>query len=105
MVRSQMEVDGGGVGYLAESGHERRDLAVVCSVYVCACLHQQLHHVKMAAVGRQPQRGVALLVAHVNVSPSAQRQQRNTEQDYSSAAMEAFQSEWSIQASEVISQP
>lgn len=79
----QVEVDGG-VGYLAESGHERRYLAVVCGVHICACLHQQLHHIKMATIGRQPQGGVALLVTHINVSPSAQKQQRKTQHYYSS---------------------
>lgn len=57
-----------GLAHLAEGSHEGRDLAVVGGVHIGSGLHQQLHHVKMAAVGSQPQRGIALLVTYVDVS-------------------------------------
>ena len=66
--------------YLAEGGHERGDLAVVCRVHVGAGVHQQLHHVKMAAVGRQPEGRVPFLVAHVDLSaPGATEGERERE--------------------------
>lgn len=52
---------------LAESSHEWSDLAVVGRVHVGAGVHQELDHVEVSAVRRQPQRSVPFLVPDVDV--------------------------------------
>lgn len=56
--------------HLAERCHEGGYLAVVGCIHVGSSLDQQLHHIKVATVSSEPQRGVPLLISHVNVSPS-----------------------------------
>lgn len=65
--------------HLAERCHEGGYFAVVCCIHISSSLHQQLNHIKVATVSSKPQRGVPLLISHVNVSPSTlteQKQQR-----------------------------
>ncbi len=65
--------------HLAERCHEGGYFAVVCCIHIGSSLHQQLNHIKVATVSSKPQRGVPLLISHVNVSPSTlteQTQQR-----------------------------
>lgn len=62
--------------HLAERCHEGGYLAVVGCIHIGSSLHQQLHHIKVATVSSQPQRGVPLLISHVNVSPSTLTEQK-----------------------------
>lgn len=62
--------------HLAKSSHQWSDLAVVCRVHVSACVHQELDHIKMTAVCRQPERSVSFLVSYVDVGTPAHREKR-----------------------------
>ena len=59
---------------LAERSHQAGHLSVVLAVDIGAGAVQQLHNVQMAAVGSQPEGGVALLVAHVHLGPAREQQ-------------------------------
>lgn len=61
---------------LAERCHEGGYFAIVCCIHIGSSLHQQLHHIKVATVSSKPQRGVPLLVSHINVSPSTLTEQK-----------------------------
>ena len=59
---------------LPERSHETGDLPVVLAVDVRPGRVQQLDDVEVAAVGREPQRGVALLVADVDLGVAGQQE-------------------------------
>lgn len=61
--------------HLSERSHEWCNLAVVCCVHVGAGVHQELDHVEMTAISRQPQRSVPFLVSYVNMGPPAKTRQ------------------------------
>ena len=53
---------------LAEGGHEAGHLPVVLRVDVCTGRVEELDDLEVSAVGSEPEAGVALLVAHINLS-------------------------------------
>lgn len=56
---------------LAKSCHEWGYLAVVGCIHISTGMDQELDHVKMAAVCRQPQRSVPFLVSYINMGTPA----------------------------------